>query len=207
MQQSQKTPILFNFFLDLVRIQLNMTDQKLIEKLRKGNTKAYHYLFSEYYDWLCNYIFNLCKDRHLAEDIVQDAMVALWEKRKVISISSSVKNYLFKTCHNQFLQHIRSQKIEFDTLDKIRWDVISEATLEEDIFDFRMEKLYKLIGRLPPRCKEIFIQSKLEKKKYKEIAFDMDISIKTVENQMSKALHFLRVNATIFMFVVLALIL
>lgn len=56
-----------------------------------------------------------------------------------------------------------------------------------------------LIDQLPPRCKEIFIQSKLEKKKYKEIEFDMGISIKTVENQMSKALHFLRKNASSLM--------
>ncbi|SDN08869.1 RNA polymerase sigma factor [Kriegella aquimaris] len=176
-----------------------MTDQKLIKKLRKGNEKAYHYLFLEYYDWLCNYVFNLCKNRSLSEDIVQDAMIVLWEKREIIMITTSLKNYLFKTCHNQFLQHIRSQKIEFDTLDKIRWDVISEVTLEDDLFDFRMEKLNKLINQLPPRCKEIFIQSKLEKKKYKEIALDMGISVKTVENQMSKALNFLRANAAIFM--------
>jgi RNA polymerase sigma-70 factor (ECF subfamily) len=62
-----------------------------------------------------------------------------------------------------------------------------------------MEKLNGLIDQLPPRCKEIFIQNKFRKKKYKEIALDMGISIKTVENQMSKALHFLRENATIFL--------
>lgn len=191
--------MVFYFLLDLTHNRFNMNDKKLIGRLRKGSPKAYQYLFSEYYDWLCNYIFKLCKDRSLSEDIVQDAMVALWEKRNTIMITSSLKNYLFKTCHNQFLQHIRSQKVQFDTLDKIRWDVISEATLEDDLFDFRMQKLNRLIDQLPPRCKEIFIQSKLEKKKYKEIALDMGISIKTVENQMSKALHFLRVNATTFM--------
>ncbi|SDF18065.1 RNA polymerase sigma-70 factor, ECF subfamily [Pricia antarctica] len=176
-----------------------MNEQKLIRKLRKGKEKAYRYLFSEYYDWLCNYVFSLCNDRSLAEDIVQDAIVALWEKRKVIIITTSLKNYLFKTCHNQFLQHVRSQKIKFDTLDKIRWDVVSEATLEDDLYDFRMEKLKRLIDGLPPRCREIFVQNKLEEKKYKEIALEMGISVKTVENQMSKALHFLRANATTFM--------
>lgn len=176
-----------------------MNEGKLIKRLRKGKEKAYRYLFSEYYDWLCNYVFSLCNDRSLAEDIVQDAIVALWEKRKVIIITTSLKNYLFKTCHNQFLQHVRSQKIKFDALDKIRWDVISEAALEDDLYDFRMEKLNRLIDRLPPQCKEIFVQNKLEKKKYREIALEMGISVKTVENQMSKALHFLRANATTFM--------
>lgn len=176
-----------------------MNEQKLIKRLRKGKANAYRYLFSEYYDWLCNYVFSLCDDRSLTEDIVQDAIVALWEKRKVIIITTSLKNYLFKTCHNQFLQHVRSQKIKFDTLDKIGWDVVSEATLEDDLYDFKMEKLNRLIERLPPRCREIFVQNKLENKKYKEIALDMGISVKTVENQMSKALYFLRANATAFM--------
>jgi len=176
-----------------------MKEQKLIKRLRKGEAGAYRYLFSEYYDWLCNYVNNLCNDRLLAEDIVQDAMVNIWEKRKSIIITISLKSYLFKTCHNQFLQHIRTKKIQFDTLDKIRWDVISEATLENDLYDFKMEKLNRLIDQLPPRCKEIFIQNKLEKKKYREIALEMGISVKTVENQMSKALHFLRANAATFM--------
>ncbi|MBQ4913863.1 RNA polymerase sigma-70 factor [Maribacter sp. MMG018] len=176
-----------------------MNEQKLIERLRKGNARAYQYIFSEYYDWLCNYIYNLCNDRSLSEDIVQDALVGFWEKRQQVIITTSLKNYLFRTCHNQFLQHIRNKKILYDTLDKIRWDVISEVTLEDDIYNFKLDKLNKLIDQLPPRCKEIFIQNKLEKKKYKEIAIDMGISIKTVENQMSKALHFLRANATSFM--------
>jgi RNA polymerase sigma-70 factor (ECF subfamily) len=176
-----------------------MDEKKLIEALRKGNENAYRYLFYEYYDWLCNYVYNLCKNRPLAEDIVQSAIVGLWEKRKDIIITRSLKNYLFKTCHNQFLQHIRSKKIQFDTLDKIKWDVISEATLEENLNDLKMEKLTKLIDRLPPRCKEIFVKNKLEEMKYKEIALEMGISVKTVENQMSKALHFLRANASTFM--------
>lgn len=75
---------------------------------------------------------------------------------------------------------------------------LTEVTLEEDNYDFKMNKLLKLIDGLPPRCKEIFVKNKLEKKKYKETAIDMGISIKTVENQMSKALLFLRENAHVF---------
>lgn len=175
-----------------------MNEQKLVKKLSKGDEKAYQYLFSEYYDWLCNYVYNLCNDRALSEDIVQDSLIRFWKKRKSIIITTSLKNYLFKTCHNQFLQHIRNEKIKYEALDKIRWDVISEVTLEYDLNSFKMDKLNKLINQLPPRCKEIFIQNKIEKRKYKEIALDMGISVKTVENQMSKALNFLRMNATTF---------
>lgn len=176
-----------------------MDEQKLIKNLRRGKAKAYQYLFTEYYDWLCNYIYNLCDDRKLSEDIVQDALVLFWEKRKRILITTSLKNYLFKTCLNQFLQHIRNEKIKYDTLETIKWNMIAEVAFEDDLYEFKLNKLNKLIDQLPPRCKAIFIQNKLEKKKYKEIALEMGISIKTVENQMSKALHFLRANATIFL--------
>lgn len=177
-----------------------MKEDVLLKGLRKGNAAAYNELFSEYYVWLCNYIFTLSNDRGLSEDIVQETIIGIWEKRKRISIHHSLKNYLFRSCHNQFLGHLRKKKIQFDFLDQIRWDVLAEAHIEPEVRrDSKIQKLHSLIDQLPPRCKEVFVKNKLEKRKYKEIAVDMGISIKTVENQMSKALHFLRENATGFM--------
>ncbi|RXG11983.1 RNA polymerase sigma-70 factor (ECF subfamily) [Leeuwenhoekiella aestuarii] len=176
-----------------------MDDKKLLKKLRKGDTAAYKYLFSTYYTWLCNYVLKLCNDPSLAEDIVQETMINFWEKRDTILITTSLKSYLFRSCHNQFLQHIRKQKIKFDFLDNIRWEVIASAQKEDTSErDRDLEKLNNLIDKLPPRCKEVFIKNKIQKKKYKEIAVDLGISIKTVENQMSKALHFLKENANSF---------
>ncbi len=179
-----------------------MKEKDLIQKLREGNTSAYNYLFSEYYSWLCNYMLQLTNDRIIAEDLVQEVLIKFWEKRKTIAINSSLKSYLFKSCYNAFLQHIRSKKIQFDRLDKMHWEVVSEATFENSLTetDIRLEKLHSLINQLPLRCRQIFILNKLNKKKYKEIALDMGISIKTVENQMSKALHFLRENAVLLIF-------
>lgn len=177
-----------------------MDDKKLLKKLKKGDTTAYKYLFSNYYVWLCNYVMKLCNDHTLAEDIVQETMINFWEKRDSILITVSLKSYLFRSCHNQFLQHIRKEKVKFDFLDNVRWEVLANAYEEDDgIQDVYLEKLNNLIERLPPRCKEVFIKNKIQKQKYKEIAVDMGISIKTVENQMSKALQFLKENATSFL--------
>ena len=177
-----------------------MDDQKLLKKLRKGDTAAYKHLFSTYYTYLCNYVLKLCNDPSLAEDIVQETMINFWEKRDAILITTSLKSYLFRSCHNQFLQHIRKQKIKFDFLDNIRWEVIASAQNEDtSARDRDLKKLNDLIDKLPPRCKEVFIKNKIQKKKYKEIAVDMGISIKTVENQMSKALHFLKEKANSFL--------
>ena len=82
----------------------------------------------------------------------------------------------------------------------MRWDVLSAAYEEEKAPDSsRTDKLYQLINQLPPKCKEVFILNKLERRKYKEIAEDLGISIKTVENHMSKALSFMRKHASSFM--------
>ena len=175
-----------------------MLDLELIEGLKTGKDKAYKFLFSQYYQWLCNYIYKLSGSYQLSEDLVQDIFVKLWENRQSIVISSSIKSYLFKSCHNQFLQHIRKEKVKLDFLDSLRWDILYDVynNESENAYEIKINKLNKLINQLPPRCKEVFIKAKLEKKKYKEIAEDMNISIKTVETQMTKALNFIREQAS-----------
>ncbi len=175
-----------------------MKEEKLLNKLKNGERSAYKYLFSEYYSWLCNYVFNLTKNKSLSEDLVQEIFMNLWEKREQLNIKSSIKNYLFKSCHNQFLQYVRKEKVRIDFLNSVRWEVLFESYDNESqrLHEEKLEKLNSLINELPPRCKEIFVKSKLQKKKYREIASELNISIKTVENQMSKALHFLKENAT-----------
>ncbi len=178
-----------------------MKEKQILKKIHEGDADAYKYLFSEYYSWLCNYIFKLCGNRSLAEDLVQEVFIHLWEKRTQLTIKSSLKNYLFRSCHNQFLQYVRKEKVRNDFLNSIRWDVLLESYTEEshELREMQLKKLNTLISELPPRCKEVFVKSKFEKKKYKEIAVDLGISIKTVEAQMSKALHYLREHASMLL--------
>ena len=177
-----------------------MSEQKFLERLRNGDVSAYRYLFSEYYSWLCNYVFKLSNDYALSEDIVQETMMKLWENRKTITIKTSLKNYIFKSCHNQFLQHVRRTKVQLDSLDDIRWELLMETYVsEEEDTEHKIKKLNSLIDQLPSRCKEIFVKSKFEKRKYQEIAEDLGISVKTVEAQMSRAFRFLREHIHLFL--------
>ncbi|MCH2193609.1 RNA polymerase sigma-70 factor [Kordia sp.] len=171
-----------------------MTDFELLNELKEGKENAFKILFSEYYQWLCNYVFKLSGDYQLSEDLVQDVISKLWENRKRIEVTTSIKNYLFKACHNQFLQHVRKEKTKSDFLDSLRWNVLYEtySTENDEAYQTKLNHLNTLINQLPPRCKEVFIKAKFERKKYKEIADDLNISIKTVEAQMSKALSFLK---------------
>lgn len=176
-----------------------MEDSVFIKKLKTGDEIAYKILYEKYYEWLCNYVFRLCENKKLSEDIVQDMLMKFYQRREHINITSSLKNYLFTSCHNQFLQHLRKKKISFDDLDAMKWEVIaSSVNPQEPPQKNRLKQLHQLIDELPPRCREIFIKSKLENTKYKDIAIDMDISVKTVENQMSKALKHLRKRANLF---------
>ncbi|MEO2050265.1 MAG: RNA polymerase sigma-70 factor [Allomuricauda sp.] len=180
-----------------------MDEQQLIKKLRRGEVEAYEYLFKEYYEWLCNYVFRISGNRNLSKDIVQEVMVRFWEKKKEVVVRESLKGYLIKASHNQFLQHLRKEKKQPDLLNKIRWDTILDSYFERKEDDLHVKsallKLDELIEMLPPKCKEIFIMNKLERRKYREIAQDMGISIKTVENQMSKALRIIRENASVLL--------
>jgi RNA polymerase sigma-70 factor (ECF subfamily) len=176
-----------------------MDNKDFLKRLREDDTAAYTTLFDMYYDWLCNYIFGLCRNRALAEDLVQDTMIKFWEKRKEVRITSSLKSYLFKACHNQFLLHLRQNKVKVDLLDTINWEVLAQAHDSRPVSQApKLAKLHSLIAKLPPRCREVFILNKLERRKYREIAADLNISIKTVENHMSKALNFMRKHATSF---------
>jgi len=177
-----------------------MKESILIQKLKQGDETAYQILYDKYYQWLCNYVFRLCENKKTSEDIVQDMLINFYEKRNKIDISNSLKNYLFTSCHNQFLQNLRKKKIKFDDLDSIKSEVIASSmnTQESNLKD-NINKLHELIDELPPRCKETFIKNKLDETIYKDIAEDMDISVKTVENQMSKALRHLRKRANYFM--------
>jgi len=184
---------------------INQTE--LLEAIRKDDSAAYRILFETYYQWLFNYIYKICGNKILAEDLVQETMIKFWEKRKTIQIKTSLKSYLFKICHNEFLQHFRQKKIQFDFLDEVKWDalksVYEESAEEEENISQVAHKiviLNKLIEEIPPRSREVFILNKLKKRKYKEIATDLDISIKTVESHMSKALKFIKNNANFGIF-------
>lgn len=184
-------------------IVLVMTNVQLKKNLRLGHKLAYEFLFDEYYNWLCNYVFKLSGNRSLSKDLVQEVMIKFYEGRHKIKVETNLKSYLFTMCHNHFLNYVRGSKKKPDLLDRIEWAAIYESyfevKVEDDTFESDLKKLEELLDKLPPKCREIFILNKLEKRKYKEIAQDMGLSIKTVESQMSRALRIIRENASMLL--------
>lgn len=166
--------------------------------------EAFHKLFNEYYSSLCRFATSYIGNPNNAEDIVQQIFVNLWEKGFEIDPNKTIKTYLFTSVKNRCLNYIRDTKkyrsyyldieaeLEIPVSEK---DVFSEAELNE--------QLKKAINKLPEKCREIFMLCRFEDMKYKEIAQKLDISEKTVEAQMSKALKIMRVELKDYYFFIL----
>lgn len=131
-----------------------------------------------------------------AENIVQDVFVLLWEKRDVLDIQVSLISYLFSLVKNRCLDHLRHNVVAEEYKQELSLKLSALELLNNSFTsDDDVEHIVRTaIDKLPERCREIFIKSRVEGKKYREIAEELNISVNTVENQMSIALKKLRVK-------------
>ncbi len=174
-------------------MQQNITDQELLNLLRTDGDRAMEVLFKNYYSYICSVVYKILPDANLVEDLTQEVFYELWRKREVIHISTSLGAYLRRSAVNRTLNYIRDQKIKFDEEEKID---LGHSTPAKGQTNVEAEELQALINEavdsLPERCRIVFALSRYEEMTYKEIAAELDISVKTVENQISKALRILR---------------
>ncbi len=170
----------------------------LVDRLRNKDKRAFELVFNEYYSIMVSYAFRFMDLREDAEEIVQEVFVKFWEKCEHLALDSSIKSYLYRSVHNTCLNHLKHEKVK----DSYRQYVIQ--SMEESVEDrhFRdeavdmQEMILQEVNNLPPRCSEIFKLSRYEGLKYQEIADHLEISVKTVEVQMGKALKLLRTRLT-----------
>lgn len=150
-------------------------------------------IFKEHYAFLCQAIIRVVNDQHVAEDLAQDVFHDLWKRRDSLEISTSIRAYLRRAGINKTLNYIRDKKIKWDDEDKLPFVAASDPSVSDSLEGKDLEKLIeRTIDSLPERCRLIFTLSRFEEMAYKEIADSLDLSVKTVENQMSKALKILR---------------
>ena len=168
-------------------------DKSLTIELANGNEKAFEAIFIKYYKVLCSFSRHFLNDDELAEEIVQETFVKIWEKRKTHVIETSLEHYLFRAVRNHCFNQLQHQKIKNRYTEKILRDTGTEIKTEDCFLEPDLKrKIEEAIDSLPPKRKEIFRLSREEGLKYKEIADQLDISVKTVEAQMGLALKFLR---------------
>jgi RNA polymerase sigma-70 factor (family 1) len=185
------------------------TEKQTFNASSIGNDRDFERLFKSFYPRLCAYAVTMIHDRDEAEEIVQTLFCRLWEQRSSLDITISVQAYLFRAVRNATLNHIKKTQIR-DAYKTMNLDTINnnpdyqpDRIAQSDI----TKRLENAISSLPEQCRLIFKMSRYEEMKYKEIADQLGISIKTVENQMGKALKILRGSMTEYLTVLLIMIL
>ena len=165
-------------------------------------------LFRSHFAGLCYFAQKYVKDYESAKEIVQDAFISMWEKRETIDMGRPVKSYLTMVIHNKCTNYLRdNRKFDQYILDiENLLDVPEYESSDILVADELKIKIDAAISELPEKCREIFVMNRYENLKYKEIADKLQISVKTVETQMSKALQHMRIKLAEFITVFLILI-
>jgi len=173
---------------------VNLPEQQHLGKLRSGDIQAYEMIFRTHYEPLCNYAFTFVADRDMAEEIVQGTFLYLWEKREAMEIHSSLKSYLYTAVRNRCLNEIKHRKVRQQHINRelLTADTGTETVSEELAAAELEERIQVAIEKLPEQCRMVFKLSRFEELKYAEIADQLSISVKTVENHMGKALKIMR---------------
>lgn len=172
------------------------TVEKKFPVTEQQELKIFEVLFKTWFAPLCKTVYRLVRDKDVSQDLVQDVFLKTWNNRANLDLSQPIKSYLFKAAVNTALNHLESQKNNF-SLDsdsaKLELNRIHAISVEQEIeFKEVQQMLNKSMDLLPPKCKAVFILIKYENMSYAEAAQSLDISVKTVENQMGKALKHMR---------------
>ena len=160
----------------------------------KLDKQSFELLFRENFTALAGFARKYVKDLDTAKEIAHDVFINLWEKRNEIDSGKPLQSYLFTSVRNRCLNYIRDQK-KFDKTGDITenpgYSQLAEDNDPVEIMELE-ERINLAIDSLPDKCREIFIMSRFRDLKYAGIAKELDISVKTVEAQMSRALKALR---------------
>ncbi len=173
-----------------------MIDEIFNKKLKKGEPKAYNILFKEFYPRLFGYCRLFVKDNYKSEDLVQECFEDLWNNKNNININKSVGSLLFVSLKNKCLNHLKKEKKiynikgvedininELEHLYQIDFLEKEEITLEEQLY----KDLEEAIKKLPEKRKIVFTKCKIQGIKQKEVAKELNISIKAVEKHIASA--------------------
>lgn len=188
-----------------------MSDKEFTVGLKKSDERVFEKLFRHYVTPLSEYAFFYLKDRQLAEDIVQDLFVKLWENRQSLEIHSSLKAYLYRSTHNSCIQFLRYKTVS-DKHEKFLQTRLREAKLmnqlyfENGITNLFEKEIVELVNqsleKLSPKTSEIFRLSRRKYLKNSEIAKRFNLSEKSIEYHITKALEVLKIDLKDYLLIV-----
>jgi len=183
-------------------------DKKLLDGLINGLESAYEELFMTYYAQLVVFAQKILSDEDLSREMVQDVFVMFYEKREVLNIHTSLKSHLYQTVRNRCLNEIKRNQIRREHHSGIFIDKKNqEAYLDDKMQETELEaRIFSVVETLPRQCKRIFEMSRYEGIPNQEIAEKLQLSKRTVETQISKALKIMRKQLKDYVDVILIVI-
>ncbi|ETN96100.1 RNA polymerase sigma-70 factor [Zhouia amylolytica] len=178
---------------------LDINNQNFINLLKEGDIEAHELLYRLYYERLLYVANSYLNNKEDSEEIINDVFVKLWKRKNKLSIKSSLNAYLYRMTKNFCLDHLRKHKKRLSKTDNtlqleafVHFEALSDTASTKFIEEELGQQIQLAIAALPEKCREVFTKSKVQGLRYKEISEELDISIKTVENHMSKALKHMR---------------
>ena len=174
--------------------QKDITDADLAHRIKYGEKKAYQKLFERYAPKIHQFSLSYLKNEEDAEELVQDVFLKIWEKREILDASQNIKAYIFKIAVNTIYDFIRYKNIEsaFSDFAKVNFNRSSNDTWDTVVFEEMKTTLNGLIAKMPEQRKRIFRLSKTKGLTNDEIAQKLNLSKRTVENQLYRAIIFLK---------------
>ena len=187
---------------------MEFQDEQIALRLSKRDEAAFEQVFKTHYKNLHAYAFTILKDEDEAEEMVQQVFFKLWERSEHLSFSGPIAAYLYRAVHNESLNFIKHQKVKAGHQLQVAYSMKNktEQASPKMIRKELENKFREALNELPEQCRTVFQLSRFEDMKYKEIADKLDISVKTVENHMGKALKLLRTKLVDFLPLLLILL-
>lgn len=169
-------------------------EAKLVKCLSRGNILAFNTLFREYSGRLYRFAYGYLKSEDESEELVQEVFTKIWEKRAEIKEEFSFKSFLFTIAFNIIKKHFRKEACFSEYFKTRVHEDLDSQTTQKITYNSLYQYVTDLVNQLPEKRREIFIKSRFEGLSVKEIAEELKISHKTIENQLTDALKFIRVN-------------
>lgn len=178
-----------------MNLHTDSTEQQWLAALREGDEHALKQIFNLHYSRLLSDIYRIVPDNDACQDLAQEVFVELWRKRSEIDIHTSLRAYLHRAAVNRALNYLKiSRRFVFDEPDQlVRTADPSAGDIDiKEKQDNLEAELYAAIDTLPEKCRIVFSLSRFEQLSHREIAEKLGISVKTIENQITKAMKILR---------------
>ena len=163
--------------------------------LHNGDERGFEFFFREYYPALCFYAGRYVYDRLLAEDLVTDAFVKLWQRRSLFDQPVLVRSYLYASVRNASINEFRHREVEKEYAENYRYmfkEEIDNTIIEQMIEKEILQSVYASIRDLPRQCRKIISSLYRDGKNFREVAQEMDLSVNTIKNQKARGILLVR---------------